>query len=79
MADEELFELPPLSDEEQRLVDAYEKIGVPVDKLPYSAEFDRLIQMLGKPETMDEKYLVFQRLLSLRKRSRLPRIYPVFQ
>jgi hypothetical protein len=79
MAEEELFELPPLTDEEQRLIDAYEKIGVPLDKLAYTPEFDRLIQMLGKPNTLDEKYLVFQRLLSLRKRSRLPRIYRVLQ
>jgi hypothetical protein len=78
MADEELFEIPPLSEDEQRLVEAYERIGVPVDKLPYTPEFDRLIKMLGKPETMDEKYFVFQRLLSLRKRSRLPHIYPSF-
>ena len=78
MADEELFELPPLTDEEQRLIAAYERLGVPVDKLAYTAEFDRLIQMLGKPDTLDEKYLVFQRLLSLRKRSRLPQIYRVF-
>ena len=78
MGDEELFELPPLTDEEQRIVDAYERIGVPVDKLAYTPDFDRLIQMLGKPDTADEKYLVFQRLLSLRKRSRLPTIYRVF-
>ena len=38
-------------------------------------EFDRIIQMLGKPDTANEKYLVFQRLLSLRKRARLPRAY----
>jgi hypothetical protein len=78
MADEELFELPPLTDEEQRIVDAYEKIGVPVDKLAYSPEFDRIIEMLGKPKTDNEKYLVFQRLLSLRKRSRLPRLHYVY-
>ena len=78
MGDKELFEVPPLTDEEQRLVDAYEKIGVPVDKLAYSADFDRIIEMLGKPSTLNEKYLVFQRLLSLRKRSRLPRLHFVY-
>ena len=77
MADNELFELPPLTDEEQRLIDAYERIGVPVDKLAYTPEFDRLVELLGKDNTMNEKFFVFQRLLSLRKRSRLPRIYQV--
>lgn len=79
MNEDELFELPPLTEEEQRLIDAYVRIGIPVDRLAYTAEFDRLVKMLGKPNTLDEKYLVFQRLLSLRKRARLPRIYEVFQ
>lgn len=79
MNDDEFFDLPPLTEEEQRLIDAYVQIGKPVDRLPYSNDFDRLIKKLGKPNSMDEKYLVFQRLLSLRKRARLPRIYEVFQ
>lgn len=78
MTEEEIFHIPPLTDEEERLVYAYEKIGAPWEKLAYSEEFDRIIKMLGKPDTMDEKYLVFQRLLSLQKRGRLPRIYQVF-
>lgn len=78
MPEEKILNLPPLSEEDQRLIDAYLQVGRPVDQLPYSQEFDRLIKMLGKPETSDEKYLVFQRLLGLRKRARLPRIYPSF-
>jgi len=75
MVEQELFELSPLTDDEQRLVLAYERIGVPLDKLAYTAEFDRLVQMVGKPDTLDEKYFAYQRLLNLRKRSRLPRIF----
>lgn len=74
---EEILELPTLSEEDQRLIDAYVKTGVPVDQLAYTPAFDQLIQSLGRRDTIQEKYLVFQRLLNLRKRALLPRIYPI--
>ena len=39
-----VWELPPLSFEDQRLRDAYLCADKPVDQLPYSAEFNRLIR-----------------------------------
>ncbi|MBX9681212.1 MAG: hypothetical protein K2X38_20850 [Gemmataceae bacterium] len=71
----ELFPLPPLSAEDEKLIEAYLKVGKPVDKLAYTEEFDRLVEMVsGRTHSLDEKYLLFQRLLSLRKRARLPRL-----
>jgi hypothetical protein len=78
VSEEKILNLPPLSQEDQSLIDAYVNIGRPVDQLPYTKEFDRLVKALGKPETAEEKYRVYQRLLNLRKRARLPRIYPTF-
>ena len=72
---EYFWELPPLSFEDQRLRDAYIRVGKPVDQLPYSAEFDRLVAALGLKGTDEERYFIFQRLLSLRKRGRLPQLY----
>jgi hypothetical protein len=72
---ENFWELPLLSFEDQRLRDAYVCVGKPVDQLPYSPEFDRLVAALGMKGTDDQRYFVFQRLLSLRKRGRLPQLY----
>ena len=69
------WELPPLSFEDQKLRDMYVRVGKPVDQLPYSAEFDKLIAALGLQGSDEERYFIFQRLLSLRKRGRLPQIY----
>jgi hypothetical protein len=60
------WELSPLSFEDQRLRDAYICVGKPVDQLPYSAEFDRLVSALGMQGTDDQRYFIFQRLLYLR-------------
>lgn len=70
----DFWDVPPLPAEDQVLVDIYSEIGVPVDQLPYSASIDQLVQRLGRPESDEEKRLVYQRLLSLRKRGRLPRV-----
>jgi hypothetical protein len=56
-------------------VEAYVAIGVPLDRLPYTAEFDRLLMvvnyLVGRPATHLE---VWTELISLRKRGRLPRV-----
>ena len=66
------WELPPLSSEDQKLLDAYVRVGKPVDQLPYSDAFDKLMVLLGVTDTPAERYSIFQRLLYLRKRGRLP-------
>ena len=71
---EYFWELPPLSAEDQKLRDAYVLVGQPVDQLPYTAAFDKLVAMLGAQDTPAERYSIFQRLLFLRKRGLLPRV-----
>lgn len=74
-ANDDFWVVPPLSDEDQQLVNAYREIGTPLDQLPYTQSFDRLMEMLGQQNTNDQKFLVFQRLLRLRKRGRLIRLH----
>ncbi len=68
------WELPPLSPEDQKLVDAYVRVGKPVDQQPYNDAFRQLVSLLGALDTDQERYNIFQRLLYLRKRGRLPNI-----
>ncbi|HEX8341640.1 MAG TPA: hypothetical protein VF624_12080 [Tepidisphaeraceae bacterium] len=71
----EAIELPPLSSADQRLIDAYSRIGRSVDELAYTPDFDRLCEDLGVGESLGAKREVFLRLLTLRKLGRLPRRY----
>ncbi len=72
--EEEFWELPPLAPEDQKLLAAYIQIGKPVDQLPYTPEFDELVKVLGLGENREVKNTLFQRLLQLRKKGRLPRL-----
>ncbi len=65
--------LPPLSAEEERLIDAYVRTGRSVDDLPYTDEFEQLCQDLGIDETRTARHEVFRKLANLRKQGRLPR------
>jgi hypothetical protein len=67
----------PLSAEDQELLSAYQRIGRPLDSLPYTPDLDKLIDELGKSKTQAIKHAIFQRLLRLRKRGRLPRVSQV--
>ena len=72
---DDFWTLPTLSPEDQKIVDAYVQVGTPVDQLPYTEDFNKLMRKLNEAEASDErKYQVFQRLLQLRKKARLPRI-----
>lgn len=71
---EYFWELPPLAPEDQKLRDAYARVGRPLDQLPYTEAFDRLVAMIGAKDSVEERYNIFQRLLYLRKRGRLPRV-----
>ena len=64
----------PLSADDQELKSAYQRIGRPLDALPYTENFEKLIAELGKPKTETIKHAVFQRLLGLRKQGRLPSV-----
>jgi hypothetical protein len=49
-------------------------VGKPVDQLPYTEDFDKLVKLLGARDSDEERYNIFQRLLLLRKRGRLPTV-----
>src|SRR5579862_2691589 len=67
----------PISADDQELLSAYKRIDRPLDALPYTEYFEKLIDELGKSKTPAIKHAVFQRLLSLRKRGRLPSIFNI--
>jgi hypothetical protein len=67
-------EQSPLAADDEELVSGYGRTGRSLDSLPFTDEFDQLIRDLGKPNTDAVKHAVFQRLLRLRKRGRLPSI-----
>lgn len=69
-----IWDAPLLSPEDERLIHAYVDIGRAVDELPYTADFDRLIEQLGLPDSEATKHSTFIRLLRLRKMGRLPRV-----
>jgi hypothetical protein len=76
MAPTDFFtDAPLLSQEDQRLVDTYLRIGRPIDDLAYSDDFDRLFDEYKMGGSTLSKYDVYRRLLALRKIARLPRIY----
>jgi hypothetical protein len=62
----------PLSADDEELLAAYDRIGRPLDALPYTEDFDKLLDELGKSRTQAIKHAALQRLLHLRKRGRLP-------
>lgn len=66
---------PPLSDEEQRIVDAYTRLGTALDDLAYTPDFEELCRGVVDGEVNDYKrHHIFKRLLGLRKTGRLPRV-----
>lgn len=77
-AHDEILELAALSPDDQKLLDAYLQVRKSVDQLAYSPEIDKLIELLQLPNTDQTKFNVLQRLLSLRKRGRLPRLELMF-
>ena len=68
------WEAPPLSAEDQRLVEAYTHAGRALDDLPYTEQFEDLFARLGLKDTLENRHSVFKRLLRLRKTGRLPRL-----
>jgi hypothetical protein len=71
------WRVPPLSAEDERLVEAYERIGVPLDALPYTKEFKSLVERLGVEDSETKMHEIWLRLLMLRKKGQLPRTYGV--
>jgi hypothetical protein len=65
----------PLDAADERLVDAYRRIGVSLDALAYTDEFDKLCEEVSGHSDRATQRATYKRLLSLRKRGRLPRVY----
>jgi len=69
-----IWDAPPLSSDDEVLMEAYRTVGRPLDDLPYTTDFDRLMDLLQRPREPDQMHFVFRRLLTLRKRGQLPRL-----
>lgn len=72
----DVFDKPaPIKPLDQALIAAYEDIGLSVDELPYTSEFDRLVERVEKA-TGDKIgcQQALQRLFNLRKAARLSRM-----
>ena len=74
MSDQFDWSVPPLDPADERLVEAYKAYGRTHDDLAYTPEFESLIRVLGVEDSIEARHMVYQRLLSLRKRGRLPRV-----
>ena len=64
----------PLSVEDQRLVDAYVNSGRTTDDLPYSPEFEEMVQSLRDAGDSRTERDLLVRLFRLRKAARLPQL-----
>ncbi len=68
------WSMPPLSAEDERLVDAYITVGRPLNDLPYTEDFDRLSTLAGLDDSHQARHMAYRRLLRLDKSGRLPRV-----
>lgn len=59
---------------DDRLVAAYVEIGRTLDDLPYTQDFETLLERVGMGQEPAGRREVFHRLHNLRKASRLPRL-----
>lgn len=85
MADEQIIrpKEPERTPEEERLVELYQKMGMPLDRLPYTTEFDELFNEFTKqfprPHNNEGRREVLQRLLNMRKAGKLPPLRTIRQ
>lgn len=70
------FDLSSFDDETNHLITQYVGIGVPVDLLAYTQQFETLYTQYKETtgDTAISRAELFRRLLSLRKSGRLPRL-----
>ncbi|MCX5662643.1 MAG: hypothetical protein NTW19_23430 [Planctomycetota bacterium] len=70
------WDAAPLSSEDEKLIEAYVQGGVALDGLAYTDTFRQVARRAGfDPNDETKLHDVYRRLLSLRKRGRLPRLY----
>ena len=62
-----------LNDSDYRLIQLYQREGMPLDRLPYTAEFERIFAGMQQASDSRDRAAIYQRLLYIRKSGRLPR------
>ncbi|MCA9272255.1 MAG: hypothetical protein KDA31_04330 [Phycisphaerales bacterium] len=60
--------------QDEAIVGAYENVGTTLDALPYTPEFEKLIEIVRETDADAEHRAVFHRLHNLRKAGKLPRM-----
>lgn len=63
---------PPLDPEDEKLLRAYEEVGRPIETLPYTEDFERIRELVGRPDTDAARNQLYVRLQSLRTMGLLP-------
>ncbi len=63
-----------LTESDYRLIEVYQRVGVSLDQLPYTAAFEQIFKALEEQGEKRDRAAVFQRFLYIRKSGRLPRI-----
>jgi hypothetical protein len=76
ISSEAFFGNPDLGEADDRLIAQYIKIGVAVDRLAYTDEFEQLFAAIVKQGEKRTRAEVFRRLLNLRKAGLLPTGFP---
>jgi hypothetical protein len=75
--DTDIFRPEP-KPEDEALIQAYAQVGVPVDRLPYTTDFDRIAapyaEALGIELSDETRNMAFVRLANLRKAGHLLRL-----
>jgi hypothetical protein len=70
------WKTPVLDADDQILIEEYERLGVSLDSLAYTPEFKNLVSKIGgDPQSEPDLRKIYLRLLGLRKRGVLPRLY----
>jgi hypothetical protein len=60
---------------QEQLARVYLQIGIPLDRLPYSLDMDRLVILVSNAEGEAAAYhKVWRKLVDLRKRGKLPKL-----
>lgn len=58
----------------EHLISLYARVGVPLDRLPYSSELDRIVLSLSESGYAATCREVWRELVNLRKNGKLPRL-----
>jgi len=75
MEDSMWWDAPPISRDDQALIDAYVEVGRPLDDLAYSDDFEKIAKSVGvDPNNKGQLHGLYKRLIALRKMAILPNL-----